>query len=220
MPAIGRQESSFEPAPSGLHPAVCCALIDQGTQERTYGNDTKIGHYYTIMWELLIDEKQPGGEAFTARKDWLNSASDKSNMQKDLAAWRGRKLTKEETEAEFNLNTLVGAKCMLNITQAPSADGTRIYANIASISPLMKGLTLPKATLPAKLFIMDDTEPENFREDVLDSLHEKLRALVKSSPEYECIKSGKKLATLKAKKAKTAAPAAKVTEELNDEIPF
>lgn len=225
MPAIGKQESQFEPAPIGLHPAICCALVDMGTQEKTYGKDTKTGHFWWVQWELLIDEKQPNGEAFTVNKEWLNSGSDKSNMQKDLAAWRGRKLTKEETEKAFDIVSIVGSKCMLNVTQAPSADGSRIYAKVASISPVMKGLALPAPTIEPKVFVMHDEEPHNFREDVLEGLYEKLRVAVKSSPEYECIKVLKKpLSSLKKTPAAVASGGEGVGKEkereLNDEIPF
>ena len=209
-------ESKFEPAPIGLHPAICCTLIDMGTQARKYGEDVKIGKHWFIQWELLIEEKQPNGDAFTVGKDWLNSGSDKSNMQKDLTAWRGRKLTVEETKETFDICSVVGSTCMLNITHELSKDGSRTYAKVASISPIMKGLALPKPTLAPKLFVMHDKEPHNFREDVLESLYEKLRVEVKSSPEYECLKAGRKLSTLKPQKA---APAA-ADKEFDDEIPF
>jgi hypothetical protein len=190
-----------------------------GTQEKTYGNDVKSGRYWLVQWELLIDEKQPNGEAFTVQKQWLNSGSDKSNMTKDLAAWRSKKLTKEEIEEGFDIVSIVGSKCMLNITHDPSQDGSRIYAKIASIAPFMKGLTPPKATIEPKLFVMDDKEPHNFREADLDAMYEKLRTAVKSSPEYECVKVHKRpLSSLKAKKA--ASPAVKKETVLNDEIPF
>lgn len=217
---FGEQKSSFEPAPVGLHPAVCYRLIDQGTQDYPYEGKSKIGRYFTVGWELLIDEKQPNGQPFTVGKRWFFSSHEKARMRLDLEAWRGKKFTNDELkekskEKKWNILSIVGAKCMINVTQN-ERDG-ETYSNIASIAPTPKGLPMPAGTLDKQVFLMDDDNKEYFNEELLEEFGDKLRERVKSAPEYDCKKKGLPIASLKAKKA--AAPLVK-EEELNDEIPF
>lgn len=212
MPILvfGEQTSNFQPAPTGLHPAICCSLIDLGTQTYKFKDQETTGRYFIAKWELLIDEKQANGQAFTVSKKWKFSGNEKANMRKDLEAWRGKKFTNEEMKT-WDIANIVGARCMLNVTHAPSADGSTTYANIASIAPMMKGLTPLAPTLDPQLFLMSD--PKYFKPDLLESLSDNLRVRIKSSPEYERIVSGKG-ATGAAER-----PPVK-EEELNDEIPF
>ena len=78
----------FNPAPEGLHGAVCIDVIDLGMQKTVYGLKPKI----TIRWELdSIDPES--GSPFQVSNRYTASLNDKASLRKQLEAWRGRKFT-------------------------------------------------------------------------------------------------------------------------------
>ena len=97
------------------------------------------------------------------------SLSEKANLRKDLESWRGKAFTAEELKG-FDIEKLIGVNAMASIIHNQSGD--RTYANISSISKLMKGLqpmaTENKRTLPEwidklrqkAVTMVDETEQE------------------------------------------------------------
>ncbi len=86
-------------------------------------------------------------------KDYTLSTDKKANLRKDLEAWRGRAFSPEEVTA-FKVETIVGANCLLNVIHKPSADGSKIYANVGGIMPLPKGTARLTAELPTMIWDM------------------------------------------------------------------
>jgi hypothetical protein len=219
--------SNFENPPAGLHPAVCYRLIDQGTQDYPYEGKSKIGRYWTLGWELVGEERQKDGKPFTIGKRWFNSGHEKARMRIDLESWRGAKFT-SETIKTFDIEKIVGAKCMLNIQEFTKDDGST-GANISSIAPAMKGFDFPKATLPHEIFIMIDDNggaSKWFRPEVLeDYCGDKLREKIMGSPEYKRLTNpAAAAADVVAASSAAALKAAIMAEQggaiLQDEIPF
>lgn len=118
--------------------AVCVDVVDLGEKETTFG----LKHQIDIVWE--INEDFPNGEGrFFVRKRYTPSLNPKSNLSKDLVAWRGQAFTAEELEA-FNLENIIGAPCLLNIVHRES--GGRTYANANTVTPLPNGMAPLKAS--------------------------------------------------------------------------
>jgi hypothetical protein len=138
------------PAPSGTHVARCVQVIDLGTQKDDGKYGLKIQPKLRLTWELPTElhtfREENGEEPFVVGKEYTLNLGDKSNLRKDLESWRGRPFTPQELEG-FDVSKLLGAVCMLNIVHKPKADGSGVYANIAGISPLMKGITCPPAVM-------------------------------------------------------------------------
>lgn len=137
--------SPREPIPAKIHVAVCNSVIDLGVQTKTFNNETKQVREVLIGWELpyetieVEEEKVPR----VISRTYSMSLHEKSKLRKDLESWMGRKLTAEEA-AGFNLTTLLGKPCQLQVIHVDS--NGRTYANINNIVNLPDNMPVPSAT--------------------------------------------------------------------------
>lgn len=197
---------TFDPAPEGAHAAVCTQIVDLGKQETSYGMKDQL----RISWEIA--EMMENGQPFAVSQFYTLSLNEKAKLRKDLESWRGRKFSKEEL-AGFDLEKLLGKPCLLNIVhnQVERMGEDRVYANIASISPMPKGMTPPEPVGPLLCYSRDDR-----RRDVLEAL-----------PEWLGDKVTTGMGRLDAEARATAAPSAgkpaaadRAADDLDDDIPF
>jgi hypothetical protein len=97
-----------------------------------------------VIWELpderidLVRDNATMSLARAINKEYTLSTNKKSNLRKDLIAWRGRDFTEDEA-AEFEVGNLIGANCQISVIHKPSKDGSKVYANVGSLMPLAKG---------------------------------------------------------------------------------
>jgi hypothetical protein len=115
----------------------------------------------------------------------------------------GRTLTSAEAAGEFDDKSLLGSKCAVEVKHKDKEG--RIYANIANVARLAKGMKPPKSKTPQRYLVLD---PKEFDREVLDSLPEWLQDKITSSPEYAELS------------APPPPPKPSIHEELDDEIPF
>jgi hypothetical protein len=126
MPLIVKEsENHFEPAPPGLHRAVCVDAVDLGLQESPFGTKHKI----KLVWQT--EARNRDGERFQVRQVYTASLAEGSNLRRDLEAWRGRPFTSEELKA-FDVEKLLGVNCQISVTHAISKKG-RTFAKLAAI---------------------------------------------------------------------------------------
>jgi hypothetical protein len=198
---------NFEMPPSGPIAARCSKLIDLGTQESTYEGETKHQRKLLLSWELA--EVRTDGTPFVISRRFGLSLHEKAALRGFLQAWRGRPFTAEEL-AGFDLRRLLAAPCLLNVmhTQRNGKD----YANIASISPLPKGMEAPALSGSPLAFDIDaDDAPA-----ILESLSDNLQATICASPEWQ-----ERIAKSNAPHSPGAAPAPLSSfADLDDDIPF
>jgi hypothetical protein len=115
---------------------------------------------------------------FSISKEMTFSMGKKSNLRPLVEGMVGRALSDDEA-FEFDLDTLLGQSCVLNIIHDKSKTTGNPYSKIASAMPLMKGMVAPEAV--NQLRIIDvATSPE---EDI-NFLYDKLRDKMKSSKEW------------------------------------
>lgn len=132
-----------EPISAGAHHAICygvCSIGVQPTASKEYAPKKKV----VIMWELPNERADFGekkDQARTTSRRYTLSMNPKASLRKDLENWRGKPFTDAEA-AKFDISTLIGANCMLNIVHA-ERNGT-VYADVNTIMPMMKGM--PKRT--------------------------------------------------------------------------
>ena len=101
----------------------------------------KFQHKIIIGFELNQRIKTEGeykDRRFVVSKRYTLSLSEKSNLFKDLTSWRGKAFTDDELKG-FDLDNIIGANCLLNLTENESGD--KVYTNIIGITPLMDGMT-------------------------------------------------------------------------------
>jgi hypothetical protein len=155
-----RDNSDFPPippVPAGMCQAVCYSVVDLGTHRGEYQGKPNKRHLVAITWEIpeeRITIVKDGKEVDLPRaisKKYTLSLGDKAKLFADLTSWRGKAFTEEELKG-FELERLLGVNCVLNIIHAKSKEGDKIYANIASISPLMKNMQKAKPENPLCYF--------------------------------------------------------------------
>lgn len=135
----------FKSVPSGSHIAVCNLVADLGLQPGSAAYPAP-KHKVYIRFEVpaeRVEYEKDGkkidgpvviGSFFTA------SMHEKATLRARLEGWRGRKFTDDEA-ANFDVSTILGKPCMLTVVE--NVIGDKVYTNIASISPLPKGVSAP-----------------------------------------------------------------------------
>lgn len=159
MPIIATAGDSktYSPAPEGVHQAVCVDVIDKGKMESAFVDAQgrkKLQHKIEIVWQ--IGELRDDGKRFTLFKRYTLSLNEKATLRHDLESWRGKPFTRDE-EMGFDVETVKGANALINVQHKPSADGTRTYANVVSIMPLIKGM--PR--MVAEGYVRPEQKPTN-----------------------------------------------------------
>ena len=198
MPAEPRD---FEPIPAGTQLAICFRIIELGSQKKQYAGDSWVASEIMISWEVP-EHKMDDGRPMMISKTYTLSSSKKSNLRKDLESWRAKAFTSEEL-ASFDLTKLLGKPCLLAI-QHVEKEGN-VYANIANVSPPVKGMAIPLAhNAPNHLGFANGS----WNQSVFDGLSDKMKAKIHASPEYQAMKSG------------TTYTPSPTREMLDDEIPF
>ena len=207
---------SFESTPPGMHLARCYRIVDLGTQKTEYMGQVKFLHKIMLGWEIhgTDDAGKPirmrDGRPFAIFKNYTLSWSDKANLRIDLQLWRGKPFTNEEMR-RFDLKTVLGAWCMLNVIERAGQDG-KMYVNVSAVSPvpsMIKQAGLPQAVNPNEIFNLE--EPDM---DLFNKFSEHLKRKIEASPEWQ---------RLGVKEAPPPAPPEPITTGFADDsedIPF
>jgi hypothetical protein len=132
---------SIDPIDPGIHPAICTAVYDLGTQ---YNEHFKVStRQVLIQWELPTQRIQIVDQDTNEERDMPRATSEfftlslheKSNLRRMLEGWRGVGFTEKELDG-FDLLKLLSVNCQIQIIHNKTDKGT--YANIAAIFPLPK----------------------------------------------------------------------------------
>lgn len=161
MPLLAKDSGGgdFSPVPAGMHHAVCYSVLDLGTQPSfnpQYPPKRQVAITWEIPGERITVDGQDLPRAITGL--WTLSLATKSKLRPMLESWRGRAFTAEELEG-FDLKNLLGVNCFVNVVHKDGKDKqgqARTYANVASVSPLAKGMAKMSAVNPHTFFSFDD----------------------------------------------------------------
>lgn len=126
---------AFTPAPPGLHRAICCDVVDLGMVQSQYGTKHKV----RVIWQT--ETAMPDGKPFLVDQRYTLSLDERSNLRRDLEAWRGKPFTLAEA-AGFDLERLIGASCGLLVVHKPGREAGKVFANIQSVLPALPGAPL------------------------------------------------------------------------------
>ena len=197
---------NFEPIPTGNYPARCYSMIHMGTIEETILGSVKKLNKVRVTWELPTEMKvfkeENGEQPMVISKEFTLSMHEKATLRNFLKNWRGKDFTDDEAES-FDIEKLIGAPCMLNITHKTKKDGSSVYAEIGSVSTMPKGYACPDAINPQFVFTY-----ENFDQEKFNNLPDFLKNKMVNSDEYKLALSGGN---------HTESPS---TEEEHDDLPF
>jgi hypothetical protein len=172
----------YTPMESGMYVARCVQMVQIGTINELINGESKTAHKVILGFEfpteLKVFKEENGEQPFFLRKEYTLSFHEKATLRKHLETWRGKKFTDEEASS-FDITKLLNVSCTINVVHKESKTG-KIYAEIGSISPLMKGTICPEQINPTQVLSFD-----NFDTDVFDSLPEYLRKKIEGSEEYK-----------------------------------
>ena len=177
----------FERCPSGMHLGRCYRIIDLGTQKSEYMGQVKYLHKVMLGWELhgTNDAGEPlkmkDGRPFGIFKNYTLSWSEKANLRLDLQSWRGKQFSQEEMR-RFDLKTVLGVWCMLNIIDRVGTDG-KTYTNVNGLTPVpsvIKQAGLPAPVNKNELFNIGDPDMAMF-----ETFSDNLKKKISSSPEWQ-----------------------------------
>lgn len=214
----------FEPAPEGVHAAVCYAVIDLGTQMQSKFQSQEVEEVPLVEVRWEIDEKRDDGKRFIVMKRYRASMHEKASLRIHLEAWRGTAFKDADmAPGGFNMKKLLGQGCQIQIVHNENGK-----AKIAAIMKLGKGMKAIKPDIEP--FIIDLENAEAFDRDAFEALSDNMKTTIAKSPEFQALMKvdGKKSNGAKpsvgsqALAAKKAVEAKQVehTEDLDDEIPF
>jgi len=170
-----------------------------------------------LGWELHGNRdngsplKMNDGRPFAIFKNYTLSWSEKANLRLDLQSWRGKPFTNEEMR-RFDLETVLGAWCMVNVIERAGTNG-KTYANVSGVTPvpaIIKQNGLPQAVNKNEMFNL--TEPDWA---MFETFSDHLKAKITSSPEWQKMQGKAAPAP-----ATGAAPASADTETDFGDIPF
>lgn len=199
------KQNNFTPIPDGTYLGVCCMIVDLGMMY----NETfkKTQRKVLIGWQLPEEPIEINGktEPRVVSCRYTATLGQQGNLYRDLVKWRGREFTPEELEA-FNLNNIIGASCLLNITNTKGGDGKN-YANVTGVAKLMKGMEKGELVGDPLLFDLDTATLDD-----VDNLPHWIGDQVKKSVTYQ--------AMLDKSDAESVEPVAMEDLEDDGELPF
>jgi hypothetical protein len=155
---VGGGGGDFKRAPSGSHISVCNLVADCGLQPGSQAFPKPKRKLY-IRFEIPSEriEYEKDGKThegpMTIGSFYSASMNEKATLRKHLEGWRGKAFSDEQAE-QFDVSAIAGKACMLSVIESDS--GGKTYSNIASISALPKGITVPQAENELLVYVPDD----------------------------------------------------------------
>jgi hypothetical protein len=118
-------QKEFKLPPVGNHLARLYRVIDLGTQMREFEGKVNMQRRVKFFWELHGEDEQGNpltmddGKPMIQSAEYTWSLNEKSNLRRDLEAWRGKAFDEQELKG-FDIKKVLGQFCMVNITHRES----------------------------------------------------------------------------------------------------
>ena len=171
--SVGGGGGNFKRVPAGTHLAICNVVADLGMQPGSQmypAPKRKVALRFEIPSERVEYEKDgkkiEGPQTITAT--FTASMGEKANLRKFLEGWRGKKFSDDEA-SKFDVSSVLGKACLLNVTETER--GGETYSNASNASPLLKGMEVPKPENPLVYYAEDnrsqfDQLPKRIKEKI------------------------------------------------------
>lgn len=173
-----RGGGTFQIAPAGNHLAICYQMVDLGHQYNA--KYEKYSPKVLLGWELP-GETMEDGRPFIVSSRYTLSFNERAILRMHLESWRGRPFSAQEL-AGFDLKSVLGKACMVNIVQKQVGDKT--YANVTAVSSVPKGLTVPEQQNNNQVF---EFGSNGFDQASFDALSDGLKGVIAQSKDYQML---------------------------------
>lgn len=184
----------YAPMEAGMYVARCVQMIQIGTITEIINGESKTQHKVRLGFEfpteLKVFKEENGEQPYMLSKDYGLSMHEKATLRNHLETWRGKKFTEDEAKS-FDVTKLLGVPCTINVIHKVAKSNGKTYAEIGSISPLMKGQPCPDAISPIQELSFD-----NFNWELFNSLPDFLKSKIQGSLEFKELSSENKSVTV------------------------
>ena len=179
MEFIAKSEgnTSIPKLENGVYTAISSMMIDIGSQKSVLDNN--IRRKFIMVWNVVGEFIEVNKEKLprVMSKEYTLSLNEKSNLRKDLQAWRGQAFTEEELQG-FDILNVMNKPCQLQIINGEKNGKT--YNNISAIMAMPKGMTV--STLDEiTIFITNNAETWQNWEKIPKWIQDK----IKKSKDYK-----------------------------------
>lgn len=179
MEFIAKSEgnTSIPKLENGVYTAISSMLIDIGGQRSTLDNNVR--RKFIMVWNIVGEFVEVNKEQLprVMSKEYTLSINEKSNLRKDLQAWRGQAFTEEELQG-FDLLSVMNKPCQLQIINEEK--NGKNYNNISAIMAMPKGMKVDPLE-ETTVFIMNNEETWKNYEKIPKWIRDK----IKKSEGYE-----------------------------------
>ena len=179
MSLIAKSEGNvnIEKLSDGVYPAISSMIVDLGKQKNNI--DGNIRRKFLMVWNIVDEFIEINGEKLPRiiSKEYTLSLNEKSNLRKDLQAWRGKPFTEEELQG-FDMRNVLNKPCQLQIINEEK--NGKSYTNIASIMGLPKGMTVEPLANTLEFYTNNEESWNN-----LKSVPKWMREKIKKAEGYE-----------------------------------
>ena len=179
MEFIAKSEgnTSIPKLENGVYTAISSMMIDIGAQKSVLDNN--IRRKFIMAWNVVGEFIEVNKEKLprVMSKEYTLSLNEKSNLRKDLQAWRGQAFTEEELQG-FDILNVMNKPCQLQIINEEKNGKT--YNNISAIMAMPKGMTVPTLD-EITIFITNNAETWQNWEKIPKWIQDK----IKKSEGYE-----------------------------------
>ena len=180
----GGGSSNYAPIPAGNYIARCYQMIELGTTRETILGNEKDLHKIRLTFELPTEVKvfneEKGEQPLVISKEFTLSMNEKASLRIFLKSWRGKDFTEDEAKA-FDVTKLLGVPCLLNIIhKTGKKDPSKVYDEVASVSPMPKGMICPVQVNPSVEFSISE-----WNQGIFNALPEFLQNKIMASHEYK-----------------------------------
>jgi len=123
----------YELPPPGLKQGVLCDVQSVGKHWSGRDESRKLRDVCVLSWQL--SERNSSGIRFVIDEMYTATLANGSNLKEVVESWIGRSFTPEEQSNGFDIESLIGKNCYINLIHKPNAEG-KIYPKVSSITPI------------------------------------------------------------------------------------
>lgn len=163
--------------PAGTHMARVINIIYLGTVKGNFGESYKVRITWELPTETHVFKEEDGAKPFSVSREVSLSMGTKSNLRPIVEGIIGVSLKDEEAYA-FDVDEILGKECLITIVYDEGESGT--YANVSTVTKLVKGMTCPQAVNSLKILSY-----EKFDEKYFETLPSFIKDKMKKTPEYK-----------------------------------
>lgn len=146
---------NFENPEPGNQAAVLVAIIDLGTVQKPgfKGGKPYDAHEVFLVWELVTQQMTGSSNNHVIGRSYTATLGEKANLRNMISKWRGKPITDGE---DFDLATLLGKSCLLDVQSTEDGKYTKLDALCASNLP--KGMECPPAKRKPVVWEIDNND--------------------------------------------------------------